>query len=253
MNAKLLHSLPVRSLRNVGVCYQRRSGLFRLSPFWALHDVSFDLFPGEVLGVIGRNGAGKTTLLRLLADIIKPDRGVLLKNDARATLLSLQIGFVPHLNGRENAIMSGLLLGLRRSVIQSRMNDIIRFAQLEEFIDQPIRNYSTGMRARLGFSVAIQLDPDIFLIDEVLGVGDAEFKKRSSEAMLEKFGSDRAIVLVSHDLAMIRRLCNRVVWIEHGATQLEGSPEEVIRAYQTYIRSSASSLHRIYKETTEKP
>lgn len=242
MNTNPRDSSPVRTLRNVGVCFQQRSGLFRLSPFWALRDVSFDLFPGEVLGVIGRNGAGKTTLLRLLADIIKPDRGELQNNGTQATLLSLQIGFVPHLNGRENAMMSGLLLGLRRSVIQSRMDDIIRFAQLEKFIDQPIRNYSTGMRARLGFSVALQLNPDIFLIDEVLGVGDAEFKKKSSEAMLEKFGSDRTIVLVSHDLAMIRRLCNRVVWIEHGATQLGGSPEEVIRAYQTYIRASASSL-----------
>lgn len=252
MNVNLMHSSPIRSLHHVGVSYPRRSGLFRQSPFWALNDVSFDLFRGEVLGIIGRNGAGKTTLLQLLADIIKPDRGTLQTNGAQATMLSLQIGFIPNLSGRENVIMSGLLLGLRRSAIQSRMKDIIAFSELEEFIDQPVRHYSTGMRARLGFSVALQLNPDIFLIDEVMGVGDANFKKKSSEAMLEKFDSDRTFVLVSHDLAMIRRLCSRVVWIEHGATRAEGNPAEIVRAYQACLIPPSNPLPHRPKEKTGK-
>lgn len=252
MNVNLMHSSPIRSLHNVGVCYPRRSGLFQQNPFWALNDVSFDLFRGEVLGIIGRNGAGKTTLLQLLADIIKPDRGTLQTNGAQATMLSLQIGFIPNLSGRENVIMSGLLLGLRRSAIQSCMKEIIAFSELEEFIDQPIRHYSTGMRARLGFSVALQLNPDIFLIDEVMGVGDANFKKKSSEAMLEKFHSDRTFVLVSHDLSMILQLCSRVVWIEHGVTQAEGNPEEIVRAYQACLIQPSNPLPCTPKETTGK-
>lgn len=147
--------------------------------FWALKDISFDIFHGETLGVIGRNGVGKSTLLCLIAGIIDPDMGTVFRaENCHASLLSLQVGFVPQLTGRENAVLSGILLGMHRETIESRMEEIIAFSELDEFIDQPIYTYSTGMRARLGFSVAFQTDPDILLVDEVLGVGDADFREK---------------------------------------------------------------------------
>ncbi len=240
MNSETQSSTPIRSLRHVGVCYKRREGLFRFNPFWALRDVSFDLFRGEALGVIGRNGAGKTTLLQLLAEIIKPDHGELYSDGSRATLLTLQLGFIPHLSGRENALMSGLLLGLRRQEIEHRVPEVQAFSELGDFFDQPVREYSAGMRARLGFSVALQMNPDIFLVDEVLGVGDADFRKKSAKAMRKRFRTDCTIVVVSHEFSTIHQLCDRVVWIEQGATREIGTPSEVIRAYRDHLRIHTS-------------
>ena len=222
---------PILSLRNVGAYYWRRRSYFRQARHWALQDVSFDLYQGESLGIVGRNGAGKSTLLQLLAGIIMPDRGRILSHGANAALLSLQVGFVPYLTGRENAILSGMLLGMHRYEVEENMSEIISFADLGAFLDEPIRSYSAGMKARLGFSVAFQLDPDILLIDEVLGVGDAEFRKKSSEKLKEKIRSDRTIVIVSHNPDTIRNLCDRAVWIDNGTTRDEGDPAAVIRAY----------------------
>jgi lipopolysaccharide transport system ATP-binding protein len=222
----------VVQMRNVGVAYRRRAGFMRSDLYWALRDVSFDLNHGETLGVIGRNGAGKSTLLRILAGIMAPDSGELFNHGYRASLLSLQVGFVPHLTGRENAVLSALLLGMGRKAIENKIDEIIEFSELEEFIDQPAHTYSMGMRARLGFSVAYQADPDILLIDEVLGVGDAPFKKKSAAAIHEKIGSNKSVVLVSHVIPTIRSLCDRVVWIENGRTRMEGATEEVLDAYQ---------------------
>ena len=146
--------------------------------FWALKDVSFDLYPGESLGVVGRNGCGKSTLLKILAGITRPDKGSISGEPLSATLLALQLGFLPYLTGRENAMLSGMMLGLTRSGIAERIEAIAEFAELGDFFDEPIAEYSAGMRARLGFAVAFQLDPDILLIDEVLGVGDAQFRER---------------------------------------------------------------------------
>ena len=228
--------IPLLSLDRVGLAFgQGRLGFGRATPFWVLKDVSFDLRHGETLGVIGRNAAGKSTLLRLLAGIITHDRGVLTNHGYTAVLLSLQTGFVPHLTGRQNAILSGLLLGLRRREIESRMEHIIEFSELGGFIDQPLSTYSSGMRARLGFSVAYQLDPDILLIDETLGVGDEEFKVKSANAMRERIRSDKTIVLVSHNAGTIRELCDRAIWIEEGVTRLVGSVEDVAAAYHTEL------------------
>ena len=223
---------PLISLRDVGAFYWRRQSYLRSEKFWALQNVSFDLYQGESLGVIGRNGAGKSTLLKLLTGIIKPDKGELINNGAQATLLSLQLGFVPYLTGRENAVLSGMLLGLHKAEVEAKMDDIAQFSELGKFFDDPIKTYSSGMVARLGFSVAFQLDPDILLIDEILGVGDAEFRKKSSEVMHKKIRSNKTIVLVSHQPAVIRELCDRVVWIENGVTQMDGLPSEVLSAYQ---------------------
>ncbi len=222
----------VIQLKNVGVCYKRKAGYMRQAKFWALHDVSFDLRHGETLGVIGRNGAGKSTLLRLLAGILAPDTGELIRRTDRISLLALQAGFIPYLTGRQNAILSGIMLGLTHSEVEARMDEMVRFAELEDFIDEPLRTYSSGMRVRLGFTVAFQADPDVLLIDEVLGVGDASFKEKSSAAMREKIASDKTVVIVTHHPDTILDLCDRVVWVEKGVTVEMGEPREVVKHYQ---------------------
>lgn len=227
---------PVLSLDRVGVAF--RQGGLSLRPrrrFWVLQDISFDLYPGETLGVIGRNAAGKSTLLRLLAGIIRQDRGNFVNRGQNTALLSLQAGFVPYLSGRENAILSGLLLGLRRAEVEDKMQDIIEFSELGDFIDLPLSSYSSGMRSRLGFAVAYQVDPDILLIDETLGVGDEAFQAKSSRAMHERIRSDRTIVLVSHAPGTIQGLCDRAVWIEEGITRAVGDVKEVLEAYHDWI------------------
>jgi lipopolysaccharide transport system ATP-binding protein len=233
------HGERLVSLKNIGVSYRRRVGFHLQPPFWALQDVSLEIYRGETLGVIGRNGGGKSTLLRLLAGIISPDRGSIhLDTPCHISLLSLQVGFLPQLTGRENAVLSGMLLGVPRTTIEARMDKIIDFAELGDFFDQPIAVYSTGMRARLGFSVAFQADPDILLVDEVLGVGDAEFREKSASAMRQKIRSNRTVVLVSHDPRTIRNLCDRAVWIEKGCTRLEGDPDSVLAAYSGTQKST---------------
>ena len=214
----------ILSLKNVGVYYGRRTGLFKNEKFWPLKDVSLELYKGETLGIIGRNGAGKTTLLQILAGLIEPDRGIYISNCTSISLLSLNVGFAPHLTGRENAILSGLLLGLRRKQIEKKIDDIIQFSELHESIDQPVKTYSTGMRARLGFSVAFQIDPDVLLIDEVLGVGDIDFRKKSTDAIKKRILSERTIVLVSHNAKTIEELCTRSVILKNGVISAEGKP-----------------------------
>lgn len=220
------------ALDHVGVFYERR----RNQRHWALEKVSLNLYKGETLGVIGRNGAGKSTLLRLLAGIIRPDRGRYVNYGYQASLLSLQIGFVGHLSGRENIILSGLLLGMHLREIKDRIDDVIAFAELEEFIDEPIETYSSGMKARLGFSAAFHVDPDILLIDEVLGVGDAEFVEKSKAAMQERIRSDKTVVLVSHNASVVGSLCDRAVWVDKGCSVAEGPTAEVLDRYQRSLK-----------------
>jgi lipopolysaccharide transport system ATP-binding protein len=221
------------SVDHVGLYYSRRRGFLKRSRFWALKDVSFDLYGGETLGVIGRNGVGKSTLLRVLAGIIAPDTGSVMvhRPGLRISLLSLGAGFVPFLSGRENAILNGMMLGATKREIISRMDDIVAFSELNDFFDEPVNTYSTGMRARLGFSVAYHLEPDVILLDEVLGVGDEAFRKKSTDAMKQRIKSDKTVVLVSHSVPLLRELCDRIVWIEAGKSQLQGSVPEVLDAY----------------------
>ncbi|MEN8130553.1 MAG: ABC transporter ATP-binding protein [Pseudomonadota bacterium] len=200
--------------------------------------MSFDLYQGETLGIIGRNGAGKTSVLKLLAGIVAPDRGEVINNGYRAALLSLQLGFAPNLTGKENVYLSGLMMGLRRQEIDQRFDHISEFAELGEFMDQPLRTYSTGMRARLGFSVALAANPDVLLIDEVLGVGDGEFRIKSSAAMRDLIQSNKTIVLVSHQLNVIRKFCDRVVWIENHTVRAEGEGKKIINVYQEHFSKS---------------
>lgn len=225
------------SLRHVGVQYRLRGGLRKRKQFWALKDVSLDLYHAESLGVIGRNGCGKTTLLKVLAGITQPDVGSVTHNGCRAALLALQAGFVPYLTGRENATLSGLMLGFSRRDMENRMDAIADFAELGEFFDEPIFEYSAGMKSRLGFSVACQLDPDVLLIDEVLGVGDAEFRRKSTAVLRDKIKSEKTVVVVSHDANTIRSLCDRAIWIENGHARAEGTAEEVLLHYEAALTS----------------
>jgi len=236
VESKICSNNPILSLKNVGVSYPQKNGFFKKNPYWALKNVSFDLFHGETLGIIGRNGAGKSTMLRLIAGILEPDKGEIVRSNLSVSLLSLSVGFSPHLTGRQNAVLSGLLLGMRRFQIEQKMNRIIEFAELGEFFDQPVRTYSTGMRARLGFSVALQADQDIMLVDEVLGVGDEDFRIKSSTALKKKIRSEKSVIIVSHSVPTLKELCDRVVWIEDGENRAEGNSDDVLSRYQEEVR-----------------
>jgi lipopolysaccharide transport system ATP-binding protein len=203
-----------------------------------LKSVSLDILAGESLGVIGRNGVGKTTLLRVLADIIAPNGGSFENFGATTAMLSLQVGFDPQASGRTNILLSALLLGYTKIEIQEKTDEIIAFSELGEFIDQPLAGYSMGMRARLGFSVCYFMQPDVLLIDEALGVGDLEFREKSTKAMQEKIKSDQTVVLVSHSANTIRQLCNRAVWIEDGVSRMDGDVDEVVESYESFVRSN---------------
>ncbi|MGA9343196.1 MAG: ABC transporter ATP-binding protein [Rhodanobacteraceae bacterium] len=227
-------------LEHVGVAFnaQRRVGDGR---FWALEDVSLNLSRGERLGVIGRNGAGKSTLLRVIAGILVPDRGSVRRAPVSCQLLSLAIGFTPYLSGRDNAMMSGLMLGLRRREMARRLPAVREFSELGDFFEQPIATYSTGMVMRLAFSVAIQVEPDVLLIDEVLAVGDAEFQQKSGAALRERMHEGRTVVFVSHDENKVASLCDRVLWVEHGRSVLEGGRNEVFEAYHRDLHDSVGA------------
>lgn len=221
---------PIISVRNVGVTYERK-GLFNSTRYEALKDVTFDLHHGESLAVLGRNGAGKSTLLQLLAGVLQPDRGELINRGVQAQLLTLQVGFDPKLTGRDNAILSGILLGRRRRQVEKQLDEIFAFAELEEFMNAPLSTYSAGMKARLGFAVSAYMEPDVLLIDEVLAVGDAAFQCKSKKVMEDKIASDKTVVLVSHSVEMIKKYCNRAVWIDKGISRMEGEVSEVAQAY----------------------
>ena len=224
-------------LEQIGVAFQAQRRL-RSVPFWALEQVDLQLRRGQRLGVIGRNGAGKSTLLRVIAGIVAPDRGRLRRAPVSCQLLALALGFMPHLSGRDNAILSGLMLGLHKREIERRLPQICEFSELGDFFDQPIASYSAGMVLRLGFSVAIQVEPDVLLIDEVLAVGDAEFQVKSNAALRERMREGSTVVIVSHDEEKLARLCDRLLWIEHGRSVMEGERDAVLAAYHAELERS---------------
>lgn len=228
-------SSPLITLRNVGVCYRPQRQFFSkmLREIWALRGLNLELRKGEKLGIVGRNGCGKSTLMRLLTGIYDADEGVVTqhKPDLHVSLLSLGVGFEGNLSGAENAVLTGLLMGKSRRFMESRLEAIREFSGLGEFFDYPVNTYSSGMHTRLGFAVALETDPEVLLIDEVLGVGDQVFMEKSSRAIEEKFAGDRTVVLISHNADVIRRLCSRAVWLERGQILAEGAPEEVCRVY----------------------
>jgi ABC-type polysaccharide/polyol phosphate transport system ATPase subunit len=215
---------------------RRRSDVFE--EFWALRDVSFRIPSGSSFGIIGANGAGKSTMLKLLARILVPDRGVVRPNGRVSALLELGAGFHPELTGRENVFLNGSILGMSTTTIRSKLPEIIEFSGLESFIDQPVKTYSSGMFARLGFSVAVAVEPDILLVDEVLAVGDEQFQRRSSEKMNELRSGGRTVVLVSHGLSQIQQMCDQAVWLDHGTVKVVGNTEDVVNAYLASVTTA---------------
>src|SRR5271165_1288208 len=201
--------------------------------FWALKDVSLDVREGEVLGLIGRNGAGKTTLLKILSRITRPTTGHATIHGRVGSLLEVGTGFHPELTGRENAFLSGAILGMSKRDITRKFDEIVAFAELEKFIDTPVKHYSSGMYVRLAFAVAAHLEPEILLVDEVLAVGDINFQKKCLGKMGDVARAGRTVVLVSHQLNQIRRLCHRVVWVDDGQIRQNGPAHEVVSAYES--------------------
>ncbi|HEU4671358.1 MAG TPA: ABC transporter ATP-binding protein [Candidatus Limnocylindrales bacterium] len=202
--------------------------------FWALRHASIDLVQGESLGVIGPNGAGKSTFLQVLAGILHPSEGVVDVRGQISGLLTLGAGFDQELTGRENILLAGAFLGLDSAVVSEILPRIIEFADLGDFIDAPIKVYSAGMRARLGFSIATSVDPDILLLDEVLATGDATFREKSKARVIELVRAAKAVVLVTHDMSWVTEYCNRAILIERGRITLEGNPEEVVELHRQH-------------------
>lgn len=222
-----------------------RGGRSRYEDFWAVDDVSFDIPTGSTFGIIGSNGSGKSTLLKCLAGILSPDKGQLTINGRISALLELGAGFHPELSGRENIFLNGAILGMTQKEITSRLDDIVDFSGLGHFIDTPVKNYSSGMVVRLGFSIAANVEPEILLIDEVLAVGDAEFQQRCYEK-IEKFRHDgRTIVLVSHGLSQIEQMCDTVAWLERSKLKELGPSFEVVQKY------NGASHHAIERDDDE--
>lgn len=202
------------------------------TPFWALRDVSFRVDPGESVGIIGPNGAGKSTLLRLVCGLGRPTRGHARIEGRVTALLELGVGFHPHLTGRENLYISAIISGLRRAEVNARFDDIVRFAEIEQFIDQPLRTYSSGMQMRLAFSVAVHVDPDVLIVDEVLAVGDAHFQQKCVERIAGFQRSGKTLLIVSHDMTMVRRFCSRAIWLQRGQVAADGPAGQVTAAYE---------------------
>jgi lipopolysaccharide transport system ATP-binding protein len=232
-NSGLLRDTLSRTLRSPWTLFRPQ----KPDTFWALNDVSLQVGEGEVLGLIGRNGSGKTTLLKILSRITRPTSGWAEIHGRVGSLLEVGTGFHPELTGRENAYLSGAILGMSRQEITRKFDEIVAFAELDQFIDTPVKHYSSGMFVRLAFAVAAHLEPEILLVDEVLAVGDVKFQKKCLGKMGDVARAGRTIILVSHQLNQIRRLCDRTVWIDSGEVRQIGPTAEVVSAYEAAMTS----------------
>ncbi len=204
-------------------------------PFYALHDVSFSVEQGETFGIIGHNGSGKSTLLKLIADVMAPSEGVVRVSGLVSPLIELGAGFHPDMTGRENIFLNASILGMPNREIGARFSDIVAFSELAEFIDTPVKRYSSGMYVRLGFAVAAHSDPDILLVDEVLAVGDAAFQQKCFGKIREFQRQGVTIVLVSHALSLVEQFCHRALLLDHGRVTAEGSPQDVVHRYRSTV------------------
>jgi len=216
--------------------------------FWALRDVSFSVEPGEVIGIIGGNGAGKSTLLKLMSRITPPTRGHISYQGRIASLLEVGTGFHPELTGRENIYLNGAILGLTRKEISVRMADIVEFAEISKFLDTPVKRYSSGMYVRLAFSVAAHLNPDILIIDEVLAVGDIAFQQKCLGKLKDSSSDGRTVFFVSHNMASVKSLCTRIIYIDNGQIEFDGAPEIAIEKYLSTGKSD--SVHWLDKDAS---
>ena len=209
--------------------------------FTALHDISFDINKGEIIGIVGTNGSGKSTLLKTLAGVFNPDTGIINLHNNTVSLLSIGVGFQANLSGYENIFLSGLLLGYTEKEIKDKVDEIIDFSELGDFIYKPVRTYSSGMYSKLAFSVAVLLQADILLIDEVLSVGDIRFREKSFNKMKSIImDKDKTVIIVSHSMEMLENLCDKAIWIEHGEMMEYGDAKKVIKDYCRFVRETAS-------------
>ncbi len=211
---------------------QKVTGKMEHKEFWALTDVSFDVMKGEVVGIIGHNGAGKSTILKIISGILNPTKGSVEAHGNIVPMLELGSGFDYDLTGRENIFLNGAILGYSEAFLKEKYDEILDFSELGEFIEMPIRNYSSGMLMRLAFSIATVVHPEIMIVDEILAVGDAAFQKKSKQRMLELMSGGTTVLFVSHSIAQIEEMCNRVVWLDHGQVKMIGETSEVCLAYQ---------------------
>jgi lipopolysaccharide transport system ATP-binding protein len=227
---------PLTNTRNLSTTQNRKY-------LWALKNVSFELRKGETLGIIGPNGSGKSTLLKLLARITEPTEGQVHINGSMTALLELGAGFHPELTGRENIYLTGAILGMSKKDIEGKFKEIVDFADLWEFIDTPVKHYSTGMAVRLGFAAAVSVDPEILLVDEVLAVGDEAFRKRCLKRIDSFIGSGKTLVVVTHSLQEVQRIARRAILIDHGFLTADGAPVRVVEQYKTLIGETNSPAH----------
>ena len=238
------NAIEVKNLKIRYRCVNKlsiRKSLFKLKKskvetFEAIHGISFDVQEGEIMGIIGKNGSGKSTLLRAMAGIFSPDEGTIDLHGHTVSLLSIGVGFQKKLTGRENIILSGMLLGFSEKQVREKMDEIIEFSELGDFIDKPVKTYSSGMYSKLAFSITAVLKTEIMLIDEVLSVGDAKFKKKSYKKMKELItDSKRTVIIVSHSSDTIRKLCNTVLWLHDGNIKMQRSVDEVLPLYEEFM------------------
>lgn len=209
-------------------------GKLEYQEFTALEHVSFQVKKGETLGLIGRNGAGKSTMLKVISGILKPTAGTVTCRGNIVPMLELGSGFDMDLSGRENIFLNGAILGYDEPFLKTKFDEIVDFSELGQFIEVPIRNYSSGMLARLAFSIASVINPEVLIVDEILSVGDAAFQEKSRKRMMELMGGGTTVLFVSHSLDQIREMCNRVVWLDHGKVKAFGATEEICDAYETF-------------------
>ena len=230
-----------------------RNGNNEPNTIWALKDVSFEIRPGEVVGIIGRNGAGKSTLLKILSRITEPTSGRLELYGRTASLLEVGTGFHPELTGRENTFLNGAILGMTRSEIKQKFDEIVAFAEIEKFIDTPVKFYSSGMYVRLAFAVAAHLEPDMLILDEVLAVGDTAFQQKCLGKMRDVSRHGRTVLLVSHSMAAVGQLCEKTIWLDDGRVQAVGPSETVIQSYLNSQKTVAAEFKRDESELGQMP
>ena len=239
---RFLHQNQFKTLKSALLHGSLLSDLRPDQTFTAVDGVSFEVPCATTFGVIGENGSGKSTMLKLMAGITKPTRGELTVNGRVSALIELGAGFHPEISGRENVAINGIMLGLTRRQVQERFDEIVAFAELEDFIDAPVKTYSSGMYMRLGFAVAIHVDPDVLLIDEVLAVGDEGFTRKCLDKVGEFRRRGRTIVLVTHSLGLVEKMCDEALWMRHGKVADRGDPKRVVDAYLTYVAGGEEAL-----------
>lgn len=206
-------------------------GRLNYQTFWALKNVSFDVRKGEVIGIIGRNGSGKSTLLKIISGLFRPTEGSVKVKGRIVPMLELGSGFDPELTGRENVFLNGAILGYSEEFLTARFEEILAFSELGDFIDMPLKTYSSGMMMRLAFSVATIVEPEVLIVDEILAVGDEAFQRKSKAKMMELMGGGTTVLYVSHSLEQVREICHRVIWLDHGSILMQGEAKEVCDAY----------------------